>query len=260
MIYYFSGTGNSYAAAKALADSLQEPLQDIAQAVKNNSYSYTLSEGERLGFVFPVYAWAPPKIVLDFIRQLKLQFAYDPYVFAVCTFGASAGKSIDFLEDVLAEKGLLLNSGFSVVMPDNCITLFPAESEKAIREKLSHAEKTIHRIQKAIRMGKTGFFRVKRGKFAGTLSHVVNPLFQKGGMKTKAFYVTDQCTGCGLCEQLCTSGCIRMTVGKPVWTEDTCNMCLACLHRCPVTAIQYGKKTIRRARYLHPIYQKKGDE
>lgn len=260
MIYYFSGTGNSYAVAKALADSLQEPLQDIAQAVKNHSYSYTLSEGERLGFVFPVYAWAPPKIVLDFVKQLELYFKYDPYIFAVCTCGASAGKSIDFLEDALAENGLPLNSGFSVVMPDNCITLFEAESEDSIKKKLANAEKTVHRIQKAIHMGKTDFFRVKRGKFAKTLSYVVNPLFQKGGMKTKAFYVTDACISCGLCEQLCSSGCIQLTAGKPVWTEDTCSMCLACLHRCPVTAIQYGKKTGKRKRYIHPIYQTKGDK
>ena len=34
MIYYFSGTGNSYAAAKFLADGLGEDLMDIAAAVK----------------------------------------------------------------------------------------------------------------------------------------------------------------------------------------------------------------------------------
>lgn len=257
MIYYFSGTGNSYAVAKALADSLQEPLQDIAQAVKEDFYTCTLTEGERLGFVFPIYAWAPPKMVLDFVKQLKLHYAYDPYIFAVCTCGASAGRSIDLLEEALEESGLTLNSGFSVIMPDNCITLFEAESEASIHKKLAAAEKTIRRIAKAIHAGKTEFFRVRRGRFANTLSYVVNPLFQKGGMKTKAFYATDACISCGLCEKVCTSGCIQMTVGKPVWTEDTCNMCLACLHRCPVTAIQYGKKTIRRERYLHPLYQTK---
>ena len=257
MIYYFSGTGNSYAVANALASALQEPLQDISAAVKQNAYACTLSEGERIGFVFPVYAWAPPEIVLDFIRKLELHFKYDPYVFAVCTCGASAGKTIDFLENTLKEKGLQLNSGLSVVMPDNCITIFKPESEASIQKKLADAEKTILRIQKAIQLGKTDFFRVKRGKCSPILSHVVNPLFQKGGMKTNAFYVTDACIGCGLCERICTGSCIKMTVGKPVWTEDVCNMCLACLHRCPMTAVQYGKKTEKRVRYLHPIYQPK---
>lgn len=260
MIYYFSGTGNSYAVAKALADSLQEPLQDLARAAKEHAYTCTLAEGERLGFIFPIYAWAPPKMVLDFVKQLQLHTKYEPYIFAVCTCGASAGKSMDLLEEALEENGLTLNSAFSVVMPDNCITLFESESEASVSKKLADAEKTIHRIQKAIRLGKTEFFRVKQGRFSNTLSYLVNPLFQKGGMKTKAFYTTDACIGCGLCESVCTSGCIKLTVGKPIWTEDTCNMCLACLHRCPVTAIQYGKKTIKRERYLHPLYQAKGDK
>ena len=67
MIYYFSGTGNSYAAAKKLAAGLGEDLMDIAVAVQEGNYEHTLTEGERLGFVFPVYAWAPPKVVTEFV-------------------------------------------------------------------------------------------------------------------------------------------------------------------------------------------------
>ena len=56
MIYYFSVTGNSYAAAKKLADGLGEDLMDIAAAVKEGNYEHKLEKGEKLGFVFPVYA------------------------------------------------------------------------------------------------------------------------------------------------------------------------------------------------------------
>ena len=38
---------------------------------------------------------------------------------------------------------------------------------------------------------------------------------------------------------------------KPVWDKD-CTMCLACINRCPQEAIQYGKSTEKRGRYLHP--------
>lgn len=255
MIYYFSGTGNSYAAAKKLAEGLGEDLMDIALAIRENNYAYTLKENEKLGFVFPVYAWAPPKAVVTFVKNLELYYSGDPYIFAVCTCGASAGRTMDIFEKALEENGLVLDSGFSLVMPDNCITLFEADSEEEVQEKLEKAEKTLDHILRAIKLGWSDFFRVKRGKFSGVLTTVVNPFFSIGGMKTKSFYVTDACIGCGLCEKNCTSGCIEMTAGRPVWTADSCHMCLACINRCPAKAIQYGKKTEKRGRYVHPIYR-----
>ena len=95
MIYYFSGTGNSYAVAKKLAEALGEELTDIAEAVKAGNYRHTMLQGERLGFVFPVYAWAPPQTVTDFVKNLELYYSGDPYLFAVCTCGSSAGETID---------------------------------------------------------------------------------------------------------------------------------------------------------------------
>ncbi|MGI5933052.1 MAG: 4Fe-4S dicluster domain-containing protein, partial [Eubacterium sp.] len=31
-----------------------------------------------------------------------------------------------------------------------------------------------------------------------------------------------------------------------------CTKCSACINRCPVQAIQYGKRTKKRPRYVHP--------
>ena len=132
MIYYFSGTGNSYAAAKKLAAGLGEDLMDIAVAVQEGKYEHTLTEGERLGFVFPVYAWAPPKVVTEFVKNLELYYSGDPYIFAVCTCGSSAGRTMDLFEKALEENGLVLDSGFSLVMPDNCITLFEVDSDEEV--------------------------------------------------------------------------------------------------------------------------------
>ena len=68
MIFYYSGCGNSRYVAERLADSLQEPLHFIPET----GPARALGEGEALGFVFPVYAWAPPHLVLDFIRRMQL--------------------------------------------------------------------------------------------------------------------------------------------------------------------------------------------
>lgn len=255
MIFYFSGTGNSYAAAKILAEELGESLQDIGAAMRKKEWQYTLQAGERLGFVFPVYAWAPPQVVMDFVKKCSLTYPEQPYTFAVCTCGGAAGNAMERFEIALEEGGLSLNSGFSLIMPNNCVTLFEVDSPEEEAQKLAEAEQTLRHITRAIQLGKTDFFRIRRGKHADLMTTFVSP-FQKGfGSRTKPFYVTGDCIGCGLCETICTSGCIQMAGSRPIWMADHCNMCLACLNRCPARAIQYGKKTETRGRYVHPLYR-----
>jgi len=69
-------------------------------------------------------------------------------------------------------------------------------------------------------------------------------------------YATDDCTGCGLCGRICTAVSIKVG-NKPVWGK-ACTQCLGCLSRCPVSAIQYGRGTIAKGRYVHPILKKGG--
>jgi flavodoxin len=65
MIFYFSGTGNSLWVAKKLAELQDDQILFIPKLMeeKRGPFSFTLKQDEMLGFVFPVYAWAPPKIV-----------------------------------------------------------------------------------------------------------------------------------------------------------------------------------------------------
>ena len=45
---------------------------------------------------------------------------------------------------------------------------------------------------------------------------------------------------------------IRMKEGRPVWVKPHCSHCSGCINRCPAKAIQFGKKTAARRRYVHP--------
>ena len=44
---------------------------------------------------------------------------------------------------------------------------------------------------------------------------------------------------------------ITLTDGRPVWGGN-CTHCMACISRCPKHAIEYGKGTERRRRYVCP--------
>ena len=66
MIYYFSGTGNSKYVAQRLAETLNETIYDMAMTCDKHT------DAESLGFVMPVYYWGIPNIVLDFLKDLRI--------------------------------------------------------------------------------------------------------------------------------------------------------------------------------------------
>ncbi len=71
MIFYFSGCGNSRFIAESIAQALNEQLVFIPEAEREGHFDYTLAEDERVGFVFPIYSWCPPQLVMDFVQKLK---------------------------------------------------------------------------------------------------------------------------------------------------------------------------------------------
>ena len=93
MIFYFSGCGNSKHVAETIAAGLNDTLTFIPEAAREGRYEYELAEGERLGFVFPIYSWAPPKLVLDFVKKMIVKVGPStgsgtlPYTYFVCTCG-----------------------------------------------------------------------------------------------------------------------------------------------------------------------------
>ncbi|QGU94560.1 4Fe-4S ferredoxin [Clostridium bovifaecis] len=252
MIFYFSGTGNSLQAAKSIADYNGEKLVSIAKEINNKdgNFEYTLNDKETIGFVFPVYAWAPPKMVIKFIEKLKFNNYKDNYTFAVATCGENIGNTMKVLHSSLIKKGMKLSSGFSLRMPNNYIIMGNVDSKDVEEEKLLAAEESLKNINELVKERKAGVFQVVKGFAPGILTAVINPLFNKHAVNTKNFNVNDSCTGCGLCEEVCNSNTIKVKE-KPQWGEE-CTQCLACIHTCPVKAINYGKSTQNKGRYRNP--------
>ena len=110
MIYYFSATGNSAWVAQKLASQTGETAVNMLDFLKKGETAAFPGAGERLGLVFPVHAWRPPRCVLDFVKMLRIP--QGTFVYAVCTMGETAGNCIAFLQ-----KHLLLNSAYSVQLP-----------------------------------------------------------------------------------------------------------------------------------------------
>ncbi|WP_315122105.1 EFR1 family ferrodoxin [uncultured Clostridium sp.] len=252
MIFYFTGTGNSSYVAKSISEYNNDRMICISEEMKKdkNTLDYHLGEDETIGFVYPVYAWAPPKQVLDFISSLRLNNYNNNYIFSVSTCGDNIGNTMDVLQKSLKRKGLILNSGFSIIMPNNYIILGDVDSKELEGEKLLKAEDRLKVINEIVKERKKDVFQLKKGSFPTILTSVINPMFNTFALNPKKFYVTDKCTGCGLCEKVCTARNISVNK-KPTWGPN-CTQCLACIHQCPTRAIEYGKGTIKKGRYKNP--------
>ena len=71
MIFYFTGTGNSHAAAMQLQYRLGGRLINITDCMQKGSFSFEAGEDEPVGIVCPVYFGGLPSIVNDFLLNLE---------------------------------------------------------------------------------------------------------------------------------------------------------------------------------------------
>ena len=124
---------------------------------------------------------------------------------------------------------------------------FDVDSPVLKDKKLREAVPRMKQINSWISNNKSGLFDCKQGHFPFFKTRIIWPFFNKYQISDKDFYATDQCNGCKLCEQKCPVGNIKVNK-KPEWKHH-CVLCLACIHRCPQTAIQYGKETQKKGRY-----------
>ena len=149
MIFYFSGTGNSKWIANQLSKEQQEDLFFIPDAWKNDTWEFSLREDEKIGFVFPVYSWAPPVIVQEFIRKLVLKGYQQQYLFFVCSCGDDTGLTRQVMEKALAARGWRCNAGFSVIMPNNYVLFlgFDVDSKELEKKKLAEAVPALEKVQ-----------------------------------------------------------------------------------------------------------------
>lgn len=143
---------------------------------------YRLEEGERLGFVFPIYWWGMPALVEEFIQQMKIKASDSNYIYEVCTYGLGAHNGLKDLDRILSKKEICLQATYEVKMVDNYVVAYDIAGEEQ-QEKIY--------------------------------------------------------------EQA-----IRMENNRPVWKEN-CSFCLKCIHSCPKQALQHGKGTVKRSRYLN---------
>lgn len=255
MIFYFSGTGNTRWAAREVARSTGEELVYIPDVISGDC-SFALQPEERIGFVFPIHGWRPPVLVLKFISKLKLDYG-GHYCYALVTAGDSIGLAMDYLGRALFEKGMHVDSMFSLIMPESYVGLpfMDVDNKRRENEKKQKAASDLHRFIDVILKRQKGVSDLILGPLPGFFSGPVGSFFVKHIITDKPFRVDkDKCISCGKCEKICPVGDITLvdSNGKkvPSWNHNgECLTCFSCYHHCPRKAIEYGWRTKHKGQY-----------
>ena len=248
VIYYFTGTGNSLAAARTIAPVLGN-CELVPIASLRNTSGDIIPAADRVGIVAPVYDLGLPAIVAEFAGRLDITKA--GYTFAVLTMGGTGASALHQMNEIVKKKnGRPLDAAWVVRMVGNFIPLHSPPGDSKVEKVLAGADAQLrdiaHRIDTGIAV-RPGF---------SPLSSFLKCLVYHGFIRTihdadKQFIADENCTHCATCSQVCPVGNIVMADDKPSW-QHHCELCMACLNLCPAKAIQWGPKTKGRGRYRHP--------
>lgn len=278
-IYYFTGTGNSLAVARDIANLIDAQLISIPQLMNKDKIE---NNADIIGIVFPVYHQDVPLIVKRFIN--KLNNINNSYIFAVCTYGNSPTTSLKILDELIQNVNATLSAGFAVQMPYNYISPslnilnffnsfslnVPSAAQQAemmtefkikqkemadivLNQKTSEIETEAELIESLIdklnlrnTLQKFVWLKVAGYKDKTGLSFQSALKYMDYGFK-----VDNNCNSCKICTKVCPVNNIVIKTGKPKW-QHSCEQCFACLQWCPQSAIQFKEGTKGQKRYHHP--------
>ena len=245
MILFFTGTGNSEYCARFLADRLSDECFDLSKRIRDKDFSPLESE-KPFVICAPTYAWRIPAVVTELLEKTELKGSCKMYFVMTC--GGQIGKAEKYNLALCKKIGKSYCGTSKIKMAENYLAMFEVTTEVEEELLMKEADKILVDTAALIKK-EENLPTVKEGAIGAALSGVVNEMFNKYYLKDDSFLVKDNCTSCSLCAKKCPLGNVEIKDGKPVWNGN-CTHCMACICNCPVEAIEYGKKSVGKRRYL----------
>jgi ferredoxin len=235
-VFCFSSTGNSLYAAKKIAERIGGrvlPMRGVGATASAPAVC-----GDVIGFVFPAYFWGLPRMVKRFIKGLQIENE-DAYIFAVVTYGGGTPGLLGVTRNLLKQKGVALTYGAYLKMVDNYIAMYKPKDSEALRKKIDNE------------LGKITDAIVRKERRRIPPATILNRIMYKylpGEDSDQFFSVSDECTGCTICQSVCPAENIALVSSRPEFRHK-CENCMGCLQNCPVHAIEWKEKTVGKERF-----------
>jgi len=225
MVFYFTATGNSLYAAK----QLDETCVSIAQAIHDSDMTY---QADKIGIVCPVFGHEVPALVREFLEKATFQ---TPYFYMVLTYGNRHGGAAELAETMLEELGIHPSYINVLLMVDNFLPAFDMNEQKALDKKV---DEHIQQIREDIEAGRQYISSVTDSDRAAHQEYLARMAKMPPDAFSHIYRITDECIGCEICTKVCPKNCFTIEGQKSVWHSEGCITCMACIHACPMMAIQ----------------------
>lgn len=243
IVFYFSGTGNSLKVAKTVARELGGG--EIVSMGKQGNYSLA-KQYDTIGFIYPAYYWGLPKKVIEFIKNLNINDNKNAYYYSIATNGGSPGNAVYQLYKLLLKShNTKLNYGQKLRMFSNYVVMY--EMSEKTDEITKHSDEALVPLIASIKNRENN----RISKSTQILGFLNSWFIKKVSVMDKHFTVNNDCTGCGICKEVCPVKNITMQNNRPRYNHN-CEQCVACIQFCPQKAINYRDQTQNRRRYTHP--------
>lgn len=241
ILYYFSGTGNSLKVGNQIQKTFEENGFKCDVAKMEDDQLKPIEMGgdyDYVGLVFPVAIQSTYPLVWSFVNNLPN--GNHQKIFMVDTMQMFSGGVVGPMKQILESKNYQCVGALEVKM------ISSRQTKDFSRENMLHKhEQALNKTSafiEALLQGKTTWRRIP------LLSDWMRSI-SKGDkiwrqMSEQIKLSEEACIKCGLCKKKCPVGAIEMVEGIPKTDHDQCNVCMRCVHSCPVNAYTLNGKPV----------------
>lgn len=225
-ICYFTASGNCLYVARRIGGT----LLSIPQLMRQECIEIA---DDAVGIVCPVYNCEMPMMVREFMRKARIR---TEYFFFVYTYGMGFGEAYAHARLAAQEAGLTLSYVNAIQMVDNFIPYFDMQEQidTLPRKDVEGQLKTVCGDIAARKRVDVRITAITKAQMAMYHKQLAQRWLRKD--TALSYTVNDSCIHCGICAKLCPANNITVTRDKVEFSAH-CEVCYACLHNCPQSAI-----------------------